>query len=232
MSVHQTASRTLRNRAIEPSQQEDVFTSQGECDWPHDQPEQLDEVENDEITQLSPAEVNETTATEAQVIPTNTMTRIEIYTGNTNANDQNEFKTILASVLAKLGKLDKLGNKLEISHRELENKLEISHRELKNKLETSFRENNDKFQRDIEIKLEKSQENMKTDFETEIEKLIQRFDLASETQVVEVSNQEKTDVILRRQGECLEQTQLQANQVSVLDQDQNSSAEHDHLLEN
>jgi predicted FMN-binding regulatory protein PaiB len=135
------ASRTLRIRTVEPSQQEDIFTSQGECDWPHDQPEQLDEVETEETTQLSPTEVNEMAVTEAQMIPTNTMTRSKIYSGNTNADDQSELKTMLASVLAKL---------------------EISHRELENKLETSFRENNDKFQRDIEIKLEKLQENMKT----------------------------------------------------------------------
>jgi septation ring formation regulator EzrA len=214
---------------------------------PHDEPEQSDEVEIDETTHLSPAEVNKMTVTEAQVIPTNTMTRSETYCGNTNANDQSELKTMLASILKeglktlqdKLDKLDKLENKLEVidskSNERYENsqsKLETSLRELENKLETSFRESNDKFQRDIEIKLEKLQENMKTDLETEIEKLIQRFDLASENQVVEVTNQEKIDVILRRQGECVEQMQLQVNQVSVLDQELQSDVETIDPLEN
>jgi hypothetical protein len=175
-------------------------------------------------TQLSPTEVNEMTVTEAEMIPTNTITRNEIYSGNTNANDQSELKTMFASVLTKL----------ETSHRESKerhsfteqtNNLETSHRDLENKLEISHRENNDKFQRDIEIKLETLQENMKTDFKTEIEKLIQRFDLASENQVAEISNQEKTDVVLRRQGERVEQIQLQVNQVSVLDQELQYDAE-------
>jgi DNA repair exonuclease SbcCD ATPase subunit len=176
--------------------------------------------------QLSPAEINETTATEAQVISTNTTTKSEIYAGDSNANEQSELKTMLASVLTQSDKLNKLENKLEA----LQSKLETSDRELKeryenlqnklDKLESSHRElkeSNDQLQKDIEIKLENLQENMKTYLETETEKLIQRFDLASENQVVEVSNQEKIDVILRRQGECVEQMQLQANQVSVLD---------------
>jgi hypothetical protein len=110
------ASHTLRNRTVERTQQEDIFTSQGECDWPHDQPEQSDEVEIDENTQLSPAKVNKTITTKAQMTPTNTMTVNEIYAGNANANNQSECKTILASVLTKL---DKLENKLK----KLENKL-------------------------------------------------------------------------------------------------------------
>jgi hypothetical protein len=107
------ACRTVRNRTVELSQQEDVSTSQGECDWPHDQPEQLDKVQIDETTQLSPAEINETTATEIQVISTNTTTKSENYSRDTNANDQSELRTMLASVLTKLDKLDKLENKLE-----------------------------------------------------------------------------------------------------------------------
>jgi hypothetical protein len=86
-------------------------------------------------------------------------------------------------------------------------------------------------QKDIEIKFEKLRENVKTDFKTVTEKLIQRFDLASENQGVEALNQEKTDVILRRQGERVEQIQLQTNQASVLDQDKNSSVECVQVLE-
>jgi DNA repair exonuclease SbcCD ATPase subunit len=86
-------------------------------------------------------------------------------------------------------------DKLEISHEALQNKLdklETSHRELK--------ESNDKLQKNIEIKFEKLQENVKTNLKTETEKLIQRFDLTSENKVEEALNQEKTDVVLRRQG--------------------------------
>jgi hypothetical protein len=88
-----------------------------------------------------------------------------------------------------------LQNKLETNHKRLENKL--------NKLESSDRElkeSNGQLQKDIEIKLEILRENVKSDLKTETEKLIQKFDLASENQVVGVSNQEKMDVILRRQG--------------------------------
>jgi hypothetical protein len=56
--------------------------------------------------------------------------------------------------------------------------------------------------------------------------------LASEIQVVEVSNQKKIDVILRRQGECVEQMQLQVKQVSVLDLELKSDAETVDLSEN
>jgi hypothetical protein len=56
--------------------------------------------------------------------------------------------------------------------------------------------------------------------------------LASENQVVEVTNQEKIDVILRRQGECVEQMQLQVNQVSVIDQELQSDVETVDPLEN
>jgi hypothetical protein len=56
--------------------------------------------------------------------------------------------------------------------------------------------------------------------------------LASENLVEEVSDQEKTDVILRRQGECAEQRQLQANQVSVLDLELKSDVETVDPLEN
>jgi hypothetical protein len=244
------ASRTLRNRTVEPTLQEDVFTSQSECDWPHDQPEQLDGVETDEATQLSTVEVNKMTVTETQAIPTNTTTKSEIHAGDTNANEHSELKIMLASILTKLDKLDKLEishealqNKLETSYKKLENKLEASdveskerHEDLQNKLdklETSHRklkESNGKLQKDIEIKLEKLQENMKTDLKTVTEKLIQRFNLASENQGVETLNEEKTDVILRRQGECVDQTLLQDNQVNLLDQDQNSSVECVHVL--
>jgi hypothetical protein len=119
-----------------------------------------------------------------------------------------------------------LQNKLEISYKKLENrldKLETSHRELK--------ESNGKLQKDIEIKFEKLRENVKRDLKTETEKLIQRFDLTSENKVEEISNQERTDFILRRQGERVEQIQLQTNQASVLDQDQNSSVECVQVLE-
>jgi hypothetical protein len=73
-------------------------------------------------TQLSPAKVNETTATEAHVTPTNTMTRSENYTGNTNSINQSEFKKILARILAKL---DKLENKIEASDRESKERHEV-----------------------------------------------------------------------------------------------------------
>jgi hypothetical protein len=87
-------------------------------------------------------------------------------------------------------------------------------------------------QKNVEIKLEKLRENIKTDLKTETEKLTQRFDLADESQIAEFSNPEQTDVILRQQGERVEQMQLQTNQVSVLDQDQNSSVERNYLVEN
>jgi hypothetical protein len=162
----------------------------------------------------------------------------DIYRGTLSAKEMSELKTMLASVLTKLDKLDKL----EISHKKLENKLETRNREskerheaLQSKLESSHRElkeSNGQLQKNIEIKLEKLQENIKTDLKTETEKLIQRFDLASENQIVEVLNQEKTDVILRRQGERVEQIQLQLNQVSVLDQELKSDVETLNPVEN
>jgi hypothetical protein len=56
--------------------------------------------------------------------------------------------------------------------------------------------------------------------------------LTSENQVIEVSNQEKIDVNLRRQGECVEQMQLQANEVNVLDLEIKSEVETVDLSEN
>jgi hypothetical protein len=78
-----------------------------------------------------------------------------IRSGTVSANDQSELKTILASILAKLDKLDELKNKIEIMDREskerheisnresrerheaLLNEVEISHKNLENELETS-----------------------------------------------------------------------------------------------
>jgi chromosome segregation ATPase len=162
----------------------------------------------------------------------------DFYRGTLSAKEMSELKTILASVLAKLHKLDrlnKLENKLEASNREskeryetskreskerheaLQSKLETCDREskerheaLQSKLETCDRESKERYenlqnkldklesshrelkesngqlQKDIEIKLENLQENIKTVLKTETEKLIQRFDLASENQGIEV----------------------------------------------
>jgi hypothetical protein len=120
-----------------------------------------------------------------------------------------------------LAKLDKLENIIEASDRESKERHEALQNKL-DKLETSHRElkeSNGKLQKNIEIKLEKLRENIKTDLKTETEKLIQRFDLASEIQVVEVSNQEKTDVILSRQWEQAEQRLVEENKVGNSDSD-------------
>jgi hypothetical protein len=66
------ASRTLRNRTVEPSQRDDVFTSQEVSVNGHminqDQPEQLDNnTELDETTQLSLVEANRATDTETNM---------------------------------------------------------------------------------------------------------------------------------------------------------------------
>jgi hypothetical protein len=62
------ASRTLRSRTVESSQRDDLSTPQeGECDWPHDQPEGLDnELGVEETTQLSTAEESQAIGPEAQ----------------------------------------------------------------------------------------------------------------------------------------------------------------------
>jgi uncharacterized coiled-coil DUF342 family protein len=97
---------------------------------------------------------------------------------------------------------------MKIRNKELLDKLEVNNRELKeiNKtlqnLKTSnreLRESNDKLQKDIHMKLEKSEEIMKTGLKTETEKSIQRID----------TENQNSDVVLRRQGERVEQIQLE-----------------------
>jgi hypothetical protein len=84
--VHQIASRTLRSRTVESSQPDDVATSQeGECYWPHDQPEELDnELGVDGTTQLSTAEARKAIDSEAQVTETTKTTTGNVYSIESN----------------------------------------------------------------------------------------------------------------------------------------------------
>jgi hypothetical protein len=77
--VHQMVSRTLSNITVEPSQRADVFISQeGECEWPHDQPELSDnDTEIDRTTQLSLVEANRATDTDTKMTRANTPTNGE-----------------------------------------------------------------------------------------------------------------------------------------------------------
>jgi hypothetical protein len=92
VSVHQMVSHTLRNRTAEPSEQNNVFTSQmGECDWPHDQPEQSDnDTEIDETIQLSLVEENRVIDSEAQVTQANEMTNGKVDSEKPNVDNTNE----------------------------------------------------------------------------------------------------------------------------------------------
>jgi hypothetical protein len=108
------ASRTLRSKTVKPSQRDDVFTLQeGECEWPHHQPELSDnDTELGETTQLSLVEANRATDTEAKMTRTNTITNGEKWSEKFNADGVSELKIMLASVLTTL----------ETSYKELQNK--------------------------------------------------------------------------------------------------------------
>jgi chromosome segregation ATPase len=149
---------------------------------------------------LSLAENNRGIDSEAQVGKTNEMSNGKFY----SKDDISELKNVIANVLANINN----------SKKELQDKMKMNNRELKeiNKtlqnLDTSnreLRESNDKLQRDTKTKLERSQENTKTELKTETEKWTQRNDR-------EIQN---SDVSLRRQGERVEQVQLQAHQERV-----------------
>jgi hypothetical protein len=158
-----------------------------------------------------------------------TMAKGDICSGTLSAKEISELKTLLASVLTKLDKLDKL----EISYRKLENKLEGRDREsrerheaLLNKIETSHRELGNGLGAKLEASHRKtlaisdkaiesfkitspqigdqekvSDQELQPD--VEIVDLLEngQIDLADESQIMEFSNPEHTDVILRRQGE-------------------------------
>jgi hypothetical protein len=92
------ASRTLRNRTVEPSQGDEV-----KWDWPQDQPEQLNSAPViDEIIQLSPVELevewSSVVGTEDQVARVNT-TEKEIITERSSADNTSEIKNMLDGVL-------------------------------------------------------------------------------------------------------------------------------------
>jgi hypothetical protein len=143
------ASRTLRSRTVEPSQRDDVATSQeGEYDWPHDQPEGLDSE-----PQSSSAEASQAIDSEAQVTETTKTTTGNVYSKEVNVGDMSEFKTMIISLFATLeNKIETtLENKLESANKESKEGLKI----LQNKLETShgdLKESNDRFQKEPSLK--------------------------------------------------------------------------------
>jgi hypothetical protein len=200
---------------VESSQRDDVATSQeGECDWPHDQPEELDnELGVDETTQLPTAEANQAIDSEAQVTETSKTTTGNAYSKESNASDMSKLEFMITSLFAKLESTNKelkenLENKIDTNSKDLKNlqdKLDTNSKEskrdfkaLEGKVETSYRELkecNDKFQKEIETKFEKLQESMKADLKTETENLIQRFD--RENQKLNKQLTEKLDSEIR-----------------------------------
>jgi hypothetical protein len=121
------ASRTLRSRTVESSQRDDVATSQErECDWPHDQPEGLDnELGVDETTQLPTAEESQAIDSEAQETETRKTTTGNAYSKESSASDMSELKTMITSLFAKL---DTTNKELKES---LENKTDTNSKYLK-----------------------------------------------------------------------------------------------------
>jgi uncharacterized protein (DUF342 family) len=169
------AGRTLRNRTVETSQDDDeIFTQQSKSDWLEDQPQQVgSEHELDEVT--------------------------EAHSENIKLDSTEELENMLSSVLAVIQQTKKklqesnqmLENKIENGHKQLQDKMENSHKELKDtntalekKTEAKnkeLREINNKFQKDMEIKFQGFQENVKRDIRAETEQLTISFE--SETRI-------------------------------------------------
>jgi chromosome segregation ATPase len=162
-------SHTLRSRTVESSQRDDVATSQeGECDWPHDQPEELDELGVDETTRLSPAEASQTMDSEAQMTEATKITTGKVYIEECNVNNISELKTMIASLFAKL---DTSTRELRESHKELkenlQDKLDTNSKDLKdlqNKLDT-----NSKNLKNLQNKLDTTNKELKESLENKID---------------------------------------------------------------
>jgi chromosome segregation ATPase len=216
-------SHTLRSRTVESSQRDDVATSQeGECDWPHDQPEGLDNELADETTQLSTAEASQAIDSEAQETETSKMTTGNIYSKESNVSDMSKLEFMITSLFTKLDEnskdLKNLQDKLDTNSKDLKNlqdkldtnsikskrdfkaledKVETTNKTL-NKLENSHRElkeSNDKFQKEVETRFEKLQESMKADLKTETENSIHKFN--KENQKLNKQLTEKLDSEIR-----------------------------------
>jgi chromosome segregation ATPase len=154
------ASRTLRSRTVESSQRDDVATSQeGECDWPRDQPEELDrEPQLDETTQLSPAEASKTMDSEAQATETSKTTTGNVYSKESNASDMSKLEFMITSLFAKLD--ENLQDKLDTNSKDL--------KYLKDKLDTNSKDlkldTNSKDLKNLQDKLDTNSKESKRDF--------------------------------------------------------------------
>jgi hypothetical protein len=110
---------------VESSQRDDLSTPQeGECDWPHDQPEGLDnELGVDETTQLPTAEASQAIDSEAQETETSKTTTGNAYSKESNASDMSKLEFMITSLFAKLESTNKelkesLENKIDTNSKE------------------------------------------------------------------------------------------------------------------
>jgi hypothetical protein len=134
------------------------------------------------------------------------------YSEKLSEDNIREFKTMLARFLATIQ--DKLETNNKIIMDKLEKKIFQNIFETNNKSE----ENNDKLRSEIEIKLDNSQD-VKIEA-SEVDSNLERIDNKSTNLDRNIDvNKENSDVVLRWQGECVEQMQLQIHQKKLAIED-------------